>query len=67
MAKAGIPSGRAAYYRLQAELARGKALTLEDAWARETMLEVARTLDELAAIEDRIAGTTTKDTEDEKP
>jgi hypothetical protein len=31
------------------------------------MLEVAKTLDELAAIEDRIAGTTTKDTGDEKP
>jgi hypothetical protein len=48
--------GRAAAYRREAELARKKALTLMDASARATMLEVAKTLDSLAEIEDRVSG-----------
>ena len=55
------PRGRAASYRLQAELARRKAVTLTDVSARATMLEVAKTLDALAEIEDRIAGQPSKD------
>jgi hypothetical protein len=50
------PQGRAAAYRREAELARKKALTLTDASARATMLEVAKTLDSLAEIEDRVSG-----------
>jgi hypothetical protein len=50
------PQGRAAAYRREAELMRKKALTLTDASARATMLEVAKTLDSLAEIEDRVSG-----------
>lgn len=53
--------GRAAAYRREAELARKKALTLTDASARATMLEVAKTLDSLAEIEDRVSGQRPKD------
>jgi hypothetical protein len=53
--------GRAAAYRREAELARKKALTLTDASARATMLEVAKTLDALAEIEDRVSGQRPKD------
>jgi hypothetical protein len=52
---------RAASYRREAELARKKALTLTDASARATMLEVAKTLDSLAEIEDRVWGQRPKD------
>ncbi|HLM12026.1 MAG TPA: hypothetical protein VK362_06530 [Reyranella sp.] len=55
------PQGRAAAYRREAELARKKALTLTDASARATMLEVAKTLDALAEIEDRVWGQRPKD------
>ena len=54
------PRGRAASYRRQAELARRKAVTLTDVSARATMLEVAKTFDSLAEIEDRIAGQPSK-------
>jgi hypothetical protein len=56
MGKAHIPQGRAAFYRLQAELARRKAGTMADVNAREMMLEVAKTLDTLAEIEERMTG-----------
>ena len=55
MATQRTPQGRAAAYRREAELARKKALTLTDASARATMLEVAKTLDSLAEIEDRVS------------
>ncbi len=55
------PQGRAASYRREAELARKKALTLTDVSARATMLEVAKTLDSLAEIEDRVSGHRSKD------
>jgi hypothetical protein len=53
--------GRAAAYRREAEAARKKALTLTDARARATMLEVAKTLDSLAELEDRASGQRPKD------
>ena len=59
--KERTPPGRAAFYRLQAERARKKAVTLADFSARETMLEVAKTLESLAAIEDRLSGQASQD------
>jgi hypothetical protein len=56
MGKARIPQGRAAFYRLQAELARRKAGTMTDVRAREMMLEVAKTLDTMAEIEEGMTG-----------
>jgi hypothetical protein len=53
--------GRAASYRREAELARRKAVTLTDVSAHATMLEVAKTLESRAEIEDRIAGQPSKD------
>ena len=63
MGKLGTPRGRAASYRLQAELARRKALTMTDVRARDIMLEVAQTLDRLAEIEDRITNAAPQDKE----
>lgn len=61
MAKVRTPRGRAAFYRLQAELARSTAVTMTDLQAREAMLEVAKTLDSLAEIEERTAGQASHD------
>ena len=63
MGKLRSPRGRAAFYRLQAELARGKAFTMTDVRARDIMLEVAQTLDRLAEIEDRITNAAPQDKE----
>lgn len=54
MGKVRTPRGRAAFYRLQAELARKRSVTLTDVSARDIMLEVAKTLDALADIEERM-------------
>ena len=56
MGKARGSHGRAAHYRLQAALARNEAVTLTDAHAREIMLEVAKTLDGLAEVEESMSG-----------
>jgi hypothetical protein len=55
MANVRTPRGRGAFYRLQAELARRRAVTMTDVSARDITLELAKTLDALADIEERIA------------
>lgn len=54
MANVRTPRGRGAFYRLQAELARRRSVTM-DVSARDITLELAKTLDALADIEERIA------------
>ena len=46
---------RAAYYRHMADLARAKAEAMTDFAARETMLEVAKLWDDMAATAERAA------------
>jgi hypothetical protein len=55
MGKVRTPRKRGAFYRLRAELARRRSVTLTDVSARDIMLEVAKTLDALADIEERMA------------
>ena len=55
MANVRTPRGRGAFYRLQAELARRRSVTMTDVSARTITLELAKTLNALADIEERIA------------
>lgn len=55
MGKVRTPRGRGAFYRLQAELARRRSVTMTDVSARNIILELAKTLDALADIEERMA------------
>lgn len=60
MANVRTPRGRGAFYRLQAELARRRSVTMTDVSARDITLKLAETLDALADIEERIAGEATE-------
>jgi hypothetical protein len=55
MANVRTHRGRGAFYRLQAELARRRSVTMTDVSARDITLKLAETLDALADVEERIA------------